>query len=194
MADDNTAPAMGEPTTDDSDAEQMLADAVNDDTKQDDEPELGDAGKRALERERRARREAEARLKDLEPLAQKAKELEDAKKTELEKLTEQLQQLQAQHAEASSAHLRLEVALDKAPEGMSMAQVRKLAKRLTGSNREELEADAEELFAEFAPAPPAGGRGRQPKENLRSVPLATNGSVEKTDMNEWMRERATPNS
>lgn len=49
--------------------------------------ELGDEGKRALDAERTRAKAAEARVKELEPLAAKARELEDANRTEVEKLT-----------------------------------------------------------------------------------------------------------
>lgn len=111
--------------------------------------DLGDAGKKALDAERKARRDAEARLKELEPLARKAQELEEQGKSELERLASKVSAAELEAADAMSSVLRLEVAMDKAPEGMSVAQVRKLAKRLQGSSREELEADADELFSEF---------------------------------------------
>jgi hypothetical protein len=82
--------------------------------------------------------------------AKRLAELEEADKSELEKLAEARSLAEKRAADAESASLRLEVALDKAPAGMGVAQVRKLAKRLAGSTREELEADASELFAEFA--------------------------------------------
>lgn len=107
------------------------------------------------------------KAKELEPLASKAKQLEDANKTEMQKLTEALEASKAEGAKSTGALLKLEVALDKAPEGMSVAQVRKLAKRLTGSTKEELESDAEELFDEFKPAGTAGRIPGRPKERLR---------------------------
>ena len=91
------------------------------------------------------------KAKELEPLAAKAKELEESQKSEQDKLAEQLEAAKSEGTKASRELTRLDVALDKAPEGLSVAKVRKLAKRLTGETREELEADAEELFAEFAP-------------------------------------------
>jgi hypothetical protein len=100
----------------------------------------------------------------------KVKEFEDKDKTELERATGKLSEVEKRAADAEHAALRLEVALDKAPEGMSVAQVKKLAKRLAGKNKAELEADAAELFADFAPtkddAPKGGGSGR-PRERLR---------------------------
>lgn len=101
--------------------------------------ELGEAGKRALEAERKARRAAEKRAQELEA---KVKEAEDAEKTELEKLQGQVADL-TKRAEASEAKAtRFEVAAEK---GLSLAQ----ARRLVGSTKEELEADADAMRAEL---------------------------------------------
>lgn len=126
---------------------------------------LGDAGKKALDAERQARREAEARLKELEPLAAKARELEESQKTEIEKATEARTVAEREAAEARGRALRLEIALEKAPEGMPIAKIRKLADRIQGDDREALEADAAELFEEFTtkPTPP----GKAPTDGLR---------------------------
>lgn len=116
-------------------------------------------------------------LQDVREDARKAKADRDALKTKVDE-HERANESAAQKAErekqeaidrattAEAQALRLEVALDKAPDGMSLAQVRKLAKRLAGGSKEELEADAEELFAEFTPNGD-GGDSRRPKERLR---------------------------
>lgn len=164
----------------------------------DDAPEApdGDTPDEPFDRDRamakigKANQEARSlreRLKELEPLAAKAKELEESQKTEQQKLAEQLEAAKAEGATSTSQLLRLDVALDKAPAGTDPAEIRKLAKRLTGSSREELESDAEELFAMFAGR--KGGSGQRPTEDLRRVPLDTGGKAELTDMNEWMRAK-----
>lgn len=137
--------------------------------------DLGDAGKKALDEERAARREAEkarkemeGRLKELEPLAAKAQQLEDSKKTETEKLGEKLTAAEKRAVEAEQKALRLEVAAAK---GLTQAQ----AKRLVGATKEELEADADELLASFGGAGvdtsggkgAGAGKGRTPVEKLR---------------------------
>lgn len=133
--------------------------------------DLGDAGKKALTEERAARKaaeqsrkELEARLAELEPLAQKAKALEDAKKSEAEKLTEKLTAAETRAAAAEQRALRLEVAAAK---GLTEAQ----AKRLVGATKEELEADADDLLASFGSAPADTGGAkktvRRPVEQLR---------------------------
>lgn len=95
----------------------------------------------------------------------KLKELEDRDKSDGEKLTERITAAEQRAAEAEARAMRLEVGASK---GLSPAQV----KRLVGTTKEELEADADELLADFAPAtggaddtkPTPDGR---PKERLR---------------------------
>lgn len=101
--------------------------------------ELGDGGKRALDAERKARRAAEARAKELEA---KVKEAEDAEKTEFEKLQGQVATLTKQAEDAQSKADRFEVAAAK---GLTLAQ----ARRLVGSTKEELEDDADSMRAEL---------------------------------------------
>lgn len=116
---------------------------------------------------KKLRDENARRRREAADLAGRLKAHEDAEKSELEREQEARTTAEQRAAAAESASLRLEVALDKAPEGMSVAQIRKLAKRLTGSTQEELEADAEELFSEFAPDTGREPDGRRPRERLR---------------------------
>lgn len=123
------------------------------------------------------RADAEKAKGEREKLAAQVKKHEDASKSDREKLDERLQDAEGRASYAD----KLDVALDKAPEGMSAAQIRKLAKRLAGGTREELEADAEELFADFKPDSngQAPSRGR-PKEKLRTG-AAPSSEPEETD-------------
>lgn len=105
--------------------------------------DLGDAGKKALDAERREKRAAEKRAADLEA---RLKEFEDRDKTESTRATERAEAAEKRAAEAEARALRLEVASEK---GLTPAQ----AKRLVGDSREELEADAQELLDTFKPAP-----------------------------------------
>lgn len=139
------------------------------------EAEIAKWKEMARKHEDRAKKNAEA--------AEKLAEIEDAKKSEQERLQEQLDAAKAEGTQASARLERLDVALDKAPDGMSLAKVRKLADRLTGSTREELEADADELFADFAPAEPEPDTGRgRPKERLK--PGASNADDPDADPQE----------
>lgn len=98
-----------------------------------DEP-LGESGKKALEAEREARKKAEAEL------ARIRKEIEDSKKSAEQKAAEELEEARRLAQENAAKALRYEVAAAK---GLDLA----LAPRLTGTTREELEADAEALKA-----------------------------------------------
>lgn len=155
------------------DADEATEGTDNETTPPADGDALGDAGKRALEAERKARRDAEQALK-----AAKARldEVDDAKKSDIEKLTEQVSTAKQEAMAATARALRLEVAIETAPEGMSLAKVKKLASRLQGDSREDLIADAEDLFAEFAPtkAPPT----ERPRENLQAAGSSDDEAVD----------------
>jgi chromosome segregation ATPase len=140
-----------------------------------DEPEV-DSGKetqefdadRAREAIRKKNQEAanlRKRLKELEPLAAKARELEDANKSETEKLVEDRDTHKSRADTAEVSLRKLTAALEAAPEGATLAQVRAVAKRLSGDTEEELAADAEELY-ELVGAKKTKVPGK-PKENLR---------------------------
>lgn len=95
----------------------------------------------------------------------KLQEIEDRDKSDGEKLTDRLAAAEKRADAAESHAIRMEVAASK---GLTAGQ----AKRLAGTTREELEADADELLADFAPA--AGGDddskptpSSRPKERLR---------------------------
>ena len=108
--------------------------------------ELGDAGKKALDAERREKRAAEKRAADLEA---RLKEFEDRDKTESTRAIERAEAAEKAAAAAEARALRLEVAAEN---GLTAAQ----AKRLVGETREDLEADAKELLETFKPASTEG--------------------------------------
>lgn len=98
-----------------------------------------EAMKKAL---KKANREAEqARLK--------LKEIEDAGKSETQRITEERDSLKGELTGAQATALRFEIALDK---GIPKS----IAQRLQGATREEMEADAEALLKEIG----AGNRQR----------------------------------
>lgn len=99
-----------------------------------DEP-LGDGGKKALDSERAKNKELEKELTKFRKVEQ---DRADADKTEAEKRTAAEQRAAAAELRAT----RLEVAAEK---GLSTAQ----AKYLSGANREELEAKADEILKDF---------------------------------------------
>lgn len=100
-----------------------------------DKPDLGDPGKKALDAERKARRDAERQLKEM---GDQLKTLQDKDKSDSERLTEKVTQLEKDLTAATARADRFEVALET---GLDLTR----AKRLTGTTREELEADAAEL-------------------------------------------------
>lgn len=99
---------------------------------QDTNPGVPDEVKKAL---KKANKEAET-------LRLKLKEYEDRDKTDLQKLQEERDALRAERDSLTLEQLRREVAEEK---GLTIAQ----ARRLVGTTREELEADADEVIATF---------------------------------------------
>jgi hypothetical protein len=91
--------------------------------------------------------------------AKKLAELEEANKSEIEKAQARADAAEKELNQSRIQALRAEVALDKK---LTPSQ----AKRLVGSTREELEADADELLADLKNTAPAGaptpdGQGKQ---------------------------------
>lgn len=115
--------------------------------KGDDEP-LGEPGKKALDAERKARRDAEARLKELEPLAEEARKRAEADKSETTKLNEALNGEREARTAAERDLLRYTVAADKGVPA-------NLVKFLSGTTKEEVEQSATELLTELGTAKPS---------------------------------------
>lgn len=103
---------------------------------------------------------------ELKAKAAKADEDAASSKTDLEKLTEQIEGLKKAQADSDLKALRAEVAVAK---GLTAAQ----AKRLAGNSREDLEADADEILEAFPVAkkdddtPSGAPPSRQPRPDLR---------------------------
>lgn len=133
-----------------------------------DDGDLGDAGKKALATERAARKAAEAELAKYRKAEQ---DRADADKSE----TERRAAAEERAAAAELRAMRIEVATEK---GLTPAQ----AKRLVGTTREELEADADDLLATFPtkaagtgtvpPDPSQGPRGTQPPDTDALIKVA----------------------
>jgi hypothetical protein len=136
--------------------------------KKDPEDQLGDPGKKALEQERKARRDAESRLAALE---KQLKEIADKDKSESEKTAERLAAAERERDEARLRVMRLEV-------GGAKGLTPKQAARLVGSTVEELEADAAELLASFAPQ---GGEGAKPPPSRKPAENLTPGGADRED-------------
>lgn len=134
---------------------------------------LGESGKKALDAEREARKALEKQLREVgkarEALEGKVREFEDRDKSETEKLTgriKELEQLYAQSQQSLSAKdvdiLRRDVARDK---NVPVSAV-------TGTTKEEMEAAADSLLE---------WRGSQPKKptGFQSGASAPNSANEK---------------
>jgi hypothetical protein len=151
----------------DEDAAKLLEDppARNDDRP---EPSATDDKdwKAEAEKWRKLSRQNEAAAKQR---ADALKKYEDANKSEAERLQEALVTHQSRAEKAEAALRRREVAESRAPEHATVAQIKAVAKRLAGDSDDELETDADELFALLAPAPEPKPRSTpsRPKEQLR---------------------------
>jgi hypothetical protein len=78
--------------------------------------------------------------KEAKQVKDRLAELENAGKSETEKLSTRLSDIEKKYSEADKRAMRLEVALEK---GLP----KKLALRLQGDSQEEMEADADDLLA-----------------------------------------------
>jgi hypothetical protein len=147
---------MTEPTTQDP-APQEPASATG--------PDLGEAGKQAIDRMKADRDAAQKELKALQAQVKALQERDPVKAiaealgvkpepgpTGDQALAEQVKQMQQQMREAELRAARLEVAAAK---GLTPAQ----AARLQGSTREELDADADQLKELFPTNPTSGTPG-----------------------------------
>ncbi|MGW2364966.1 hypothetical protein ACWCZ5_05220 [Streptomyces sp. NPDC001667] len=94
-----------------------------------------------------------ARVAELEPAAAELHQLQEAGKTEAQRLSERAEAAERLAEQTRAELVRAQVAHSK---GLTERQ----AARLVGTTREDLEADADELLADIAPA--AGHRLMQP--------------------------------
>lgn len=109
-------------------------------TNEPDDEVLGEGGKKALQAERKARKELESKLKELEPLAKAAQDAEEANKTEIQKATEAMVRERDARKLAETALMIQTVGADKGVPA-------KLIKFLTGTTKAEVESAADELLA-----------------------------------------------
>lgn len=121
-------------------------------------------------------RKHEAQAKANADAAKRLQEIEDADKSELQKLQEKAESEGRKAADATLELARLRVAMRK---GLTETQ----AKRLIGKTEEELEADAAELLESFAAGAKGdddAGKPTRPKERLRSG-ATPDGEPDETD-------------
>lgn len=156
------------------------------------EPEAGDASanttdwKAEAEKWKALSRKHEGQAKSNADAATELQKIKDAGKSEVEKLTDQLAKATKDGEGAVARALRLEVAMAK---GLTAAQ----AKRLVGSTKEELEADADELLSTFKPADTAGPSDTddepttgKPREALRPGTTSA-GDEQETSIDEALK-------
>lgn len=126
--------------------------------------------KKALEKERTTRREAEKRAKALEPFEKQAKDAADAAKSDTQKLTEALEAEKGNRTSAETELLRYRTAAEK---GVPLNLVR----FLTGSNAEEVGESADLLLKEIGGAKPnVPGRPKSPQQLSNGKPSGTDGA------------------
>jgi hypothetical protein len=145
---------MGENTTD------LLAPAGGGDNPDPADPDdLGEAGKKALDAERRT---AKAAARERDALAARLKEIEDKDKSETQRLVERAETAERKAADAELRALRVEV-------GAEYDLDPYWREHLVGATREELQANAKQMLDHFpnpgAPAEPADPR-RAVADNL----------------------------
>lgn len=99
--------------------------------------------------------------------ADKLKQFEDQGKSESERLQEDRDTHKSRAEKAEAALRRREIAENRAPEHATTAQIKAVAKRLAGDSDDDLEQDADELFALLAPAPVVPKTPSRPKERLK---------------------------
>lgn len=119
---------------------------------------------------------------DLKAKAAKHDEAVEAQKTEAQKAIDRAAAAEARAAKAELESLRTAVAAEK---GLPATA----AKRLQGSNRAELEADAAEMLKEMVGGKPTTGQPGRPVEALKSGALPASGTST-VDMDAWMRGKA----
>lgn len=133
--------------------------------------------RKELEKARREAASYRVKLREAEPLVAKAKELEEANKTEAQKLADAHKSAEERATVAEARLARLDACLKA---GLDV----KFANRLQGSTPEELEADAKE-FAAVVTVPAASGTtpdpGRRPRARLDSARPNASATDESTD-------------
>ncbi|URN11362.1 hypothetical protein LUW77_03470 [Streptomyces radiopugnans] len=162
MADENTSTPEG--------SEGAATAAEKPDTpREQSEESLGDAGKKALQEERRKARAAEKRLAEMES---RLKEFEDRDKTEAQKLAEARTAAEQRASQAEQELMRYRVAAEKKLPA-------ELAARLRGSTPEEMAEDADSLLELI------GSQQRTP-----SYDGGVRTTARPTDMNSLIRQAA----
>lgn len=161
---------------DDQQAQDILADLVGDNP-DDDAQEQDDTSDSEAERDwrseadkwKRLSRKHESVAKSNAEAAKKLRELEDQNKSESQRIQEAHDEAKSRADKAEASLRKWIAAAERAPEHATLAQVKAVARRVTGDSDDDLDADADELYALLAPEPeqqraPLPGK---PQERLR---------------------------
>lgn len=111
----------------------------------------------------------------------KLKKYEQADMTETQRLQTTAAEHQSRAEKAEAQAKALQVAMERAPEHATLAQVRAVAKRVRGDDDDALEADADELFELLAPESKAPKTPQRPKERLKGGSAEPDEDPEETD-------------
>jgi hypothetical protein len=90
---------------------------------------------------------------DLRKAQAELKKISDANLSEAERTQRDRDEHRTRAEKAETELKRLTIAGETAPEGATLAQLRKVARRMAGDDDDALEADAKELWDDFGPAP-----------------------------------------
>jgi murein DD-endopeptidase MepM/ murein hydrolase activator NlpD len=137
---------------------------ASDDSGSDTDTEDEKDWKAEAEKWKKLSRQNEKNLRDTQ---KKVTEFENAGKSEAERLQEAAATHQTRAEKAEAALKRRELAEEFAPEHATLAQIKAVARRMSGESDDELEKDAKELFELIAPAPSRQPVPGKPKEKLR---------------------------
>jgi hypothetical protein len=115
---------------------------------------LRDAGKKAIEQERVARRDAQKQLRATQT---RLKELEDRDKTDQQKLEERASGAETRVSALESENTDLKAQLARVKIGVQKGLPVELIDRLRGDDEQSIAKDADALAKQFARARPPGG-------------------------------------
>lgn len=118
-----------------------------------DSPELGDAGKKAIDAERKRANEAEKAAKAAEA---KLKEIEDANKSDIDKALARVSELEAANTQLTTELGKRDLTISRLNVGIDEGLPKNLIARLQGDDEDSIKADAaslRELIPDNTPSP-----------------------------------------
>jgi hypothetical protein len=155
----------------DEEAKQLLADGTENESDAEPDSTRSDTDDSKLADElNKWKSLARKHEKQFKETSTKLAKYEDANKSDRERLEERASTAESRAGTAEAKAKALEIAIERAPEHATLAQVRAVAKRVRGDDDEALERDADELFGLLAPESKAAApkvAGARPKERLK---------------------------